>query len=258
MTRDAFNKKETAMQAKIDEIADGIYRLSVYVPHIAPPAGFTFNHFLVRAEQPMLFHCGLRQMFPALSEAVGRLMPLDQLRFIGFGHVEADECGAMNSWLAAAPRAQIVHGATACMVSVNDLADRPPRTLTDGESVDLGGKRVRYIDTPHVPHGWEARVLYEETSGTLLCGDLFTHLGNTPAVTDKDIVGPAVEAERLFHYTSLGPSTARNIRKLAALAPNTLAVMHGASYHGDGRRALDALADHYQAELNAAMMQQAA
>jgi flavorubredoxin len=246
------------METRIDEIAAGIYRLSVYVPDIAPPAGFTFNHFLVRADEPMLFHCGLRGMFPALSEAVRRLIPIEELRWIGFGHVEADECGAMNEWLGVAPRAQVVHGATACMVSVNDLADRPPRMLADGEAIDLGGRRVRYIDTPHVPHGWEAGVLFEETTSTLLCGDLFTHLGNGAAVTDKDIVGPAVEAERLFHYTSLGPSTAPNIRKLAALAPRTLAVMHGASYHGNAGRALHALADHYDAELSAAMLARAA
>jgi flavorubredoxin len=246
------------MQAQIDEVAAGIYRLSVHVSHIAPPAGFTFNHFLVRADEPMLFHCGLRGMFPVLSEAVARLMPIDQLRWIGFGHVEADECGAMNSWLAIAPRAQVVHGATACMVSVNDLADRPPRTLADGEMLDLGGKRVRYIDTPHVPHGWEAGVLHEETTGTLLCGDLFTHPGDGLAVTDKDVVGPAIEAERLFHYTSLGPSTAPNIRKLAALKPRTLALMHGASYHGDGSRALNALADYYDGELRAAVLHRAA
>jgi flavorubredoxin len=246
------------MQTRIDEIAAGIYRLSVYVPDIAPPVGFTFNHFLVRAAEPMLFHCGLRAMFPTLSEAVGRLIPIETLRWIGFGHVEADECGAMNEWLGVAPRAQVVHGATACMVSVNDLADRAPRTLSDGEVLDLGGKRVRYIDTPHVPHGWEAGVLYEETTATLLCGDLFTHLGNGMAVTDKDIVGPAIEAERLFHYTSLGPSTAPNIRKLAALAPRTLALMHGATYHGNGGRALHALADHYDAELSAAMLARAA
>jgi flavorubredoxin len=241
------------MQAKIDEIADGIYRLSVHVPDIAPPAGFTFNHFLVHAAEPMLFHCGLRGMFPALSEAVTRLMPINALRFIGFGHVEADECGAMNSWLAVAPRAQVVHGATACMVSLNDMADRAPRLLGDGEVIDLGGKRVRYIDTPHVPHGWEAGILHEETTGTLLCGDLFTHVGNGLAITDKDIVGPAIEAERTFRYTSLGPSTAPNIRKLAALAPTTLALMHGASYHGDTARALDALADYFDNELEAAM-----
>jgi flavorubredoxin len=246
------------MQTRTDEIADGIYRLSVHVPDIAPPAGFTFNHFLIRADEPLLFHCGLRGMFPALSEAVARIMPLDALRWIGFGHVEADECGAMNSWLAAAPRAQVVHGATACMVSLNDLADGMPRTLADGEIVDLGGKRVRYIDTPHVPHGWEAGVLYEEASGTLLCGDLLTHVGNTPAVTDKDIVAPAIEAERLFRYTSLGPSTAPNIRKLAALKPRTLALMHGASFNGNGAHALNALADHYEAELDAAMLRRAA
>ena len=246
------------MQTKTDEIADGIYRLSVHVTEIAPPAGFTFNHFLIRADEPMLFHCGLRGMFPTLSEAVARLLPIDQLRFVGFGHVEADECGAMNSWLAAAPRAQVVHGATACMVSINDLADRAPRALTDGETIDIGGRRLRYIDTPHVPHGWEAGVFYEEVTGTLLCGDLFTHLGDTSAVTDKDIVGPAIEAERLFHYTSLGPATAPNIRKLAALAPRTLALMHGASYHGNGSQALQALANHYDAELEAAMMQRRA
>jgi flavorubredoxin len=248
----------TTMQTKIDEIADGIYRLSVYVPDIAPPAGLTFNHFLIRAAEPMLFHCGLRGLFPTLSEAVAKLMPASDLRWIGFGHVEADECGAMNSWLAAAPNARVVHGATACMVSVNDLADRTPQTLADGEVVDLGGKRVRYIDTPHVPHGWEAGVLYEETTGTLLCGDLFTHLGKDAAVTDKDIVGPAIEAERLFRYTSLGPSTAPNIRKLVALAPRTLALMHGASYNGNGGHALSALADHYEAELSAAMIRRAA
>lgn len=246
------------MQTKTDEIADGIYRLSVHVTEIAPPAGFTFNHFLIRTDEPMLFHCGLRGMFPTLSEAVARLLPIDKLRFIGFGHVEADECGAMNSWLAIAPLAQVVHGATACMVSVNDLADRPPRTLADGEMLDLGGKRVRYIDTPHVPHGWEAGVLHEETTGTLLCGDLFTHPGDGQAVTDKDVVGPAIEAERLFHYTSLGPSTAPNIRKLAALKPRTLALMHGASYHGDGSRALNALADYYDGELRAAVLHRAA
>ena len=237
------------MQTKADEIADGIYRLSVHVTEIAPPAGFTFNHFLIRADEPMLFHCGLRGMFPTLSEAVARLLPIDKLRFIGFGHVEADECGAMNSWLAAAPRAQVVHGATACMVSINDLADRAPRTLTDGETIDIGGRRLRYIDTPHVPHGWEAGVFYEEVTGTLLCGDLFTHLGNTSAVTDKDIVAPAIEAEKLFHYTSLGPATAPNVRKPAALSPRTLAVMHGASFHGEGETALRGLADFYARRL---------
>jgi flavorubredoxin len=208
------------METRIDEIAAGIYRLSVYVPDIAPPAGFTFNHFLVRADQPMLFHCGLRGMFPALSEAVGRLIPIEELRWIGFGHVEADECGAMNEWLGVAPRAQVVHGATACMVSVNDLADRPPRTLTDGEVLDLGGRRVRYIDTPHVPHGWEAGVLFEETTSTLLCGDLFTHLGDGAAVTDTDIVGPRWRRNGCFTTPASGhqprPTSASSLHSIRA------------------------------------------
>lgn len=170
-------------ETRIDEIADGIYRLSTYVPEIAPPAGFTFNQFLIRAEEPLLFHCGLRRMFPAAVAAVARLMPVDRLRWIGFGHVEADECGAMNEWLVAAPRAQVVQGGIGCLVSINDMADRPPRPLADGEVIDLGGKRLRHLDTPQIPHGWDAGLLYEEITGTLLCGDLFTHIGDGPALT---------------------------------------------------------------------------
>ena len=236
------------MQTRIDEIAAGIYRLSVYVPDIAPPAGFTFNHFLVRADEPMLSHCGLRAMFPVLSEAVGRLIPIEDLRWIGFGHVEADECGAMNEWLGVAPRAQVVHGATACMVSVNDLADRVPRTLTDGEVLDLGGRRVRYIDTPHVPHGWEAGVFYEEAEGTLFCGDLLTHTGDPAALTENDVAGAAIAAEAAFRAMTLTPGTARMVRELAALTPTTLALMHGASFRGDAAGQLTALADWCRAE----------
>jgi flavorubredoxin len=151
----------------------------------------------------------------------------------------------MNAWLAAAPRAQVVHGAVACLVSLNDLADRPPRPLADGEAIDLGGRRVRYIDTPHVPHAWESGLLYEETTRTLLCGDLFAHVGNGPAVTDGDIVGPATAAEEAFRSTALTPATAPTIRKLAALAPRTLAVMHGSSFVGNGSAALQHLADYY-------------
>ena len=144
------------MQTTTHEIADGVYRFSTFVPEVAPPAGFTFNQFLIVADEPMLFHCGPRAMFPLVSEAVAAVIPLQRLRWISFGHVEADECGSMNSWLAAAPNAQIAHGATACMVSLNDMADRAPRMLADGEVLDLGGRRVRWRDTPHVPHGWEA------------------------------------------------------------------------------------------------------
>ena len=237
------------METKLDEIATGIFRLSTFVPEVAPPAGFTFNQFLVMGEEPLLFHCGQRGLFPSVSAAVARVLPLERLRWLSFGHVEADECGAMNLWLAAAPRAQVVHGALACMVSLNDLADRPPRALADGEVLDLGGRRLRWCDTPHVPHGWEAGVLYEETAGTLLCGDLLTHLGEGPALTRADIVGPAAAAEEAFLATAITPSTAPTLRRLAGLAPKTLAVMHGSSFAGDGAAALNALADFYDDRL---------
>lgn len=241
------------MQTRIDEIAEGVYRLSTFVPQIAPPAGFTFNQFLLMADEPLLFHAGFRRMFPSAREAVARLIPPERLRWISFGHVEADECGAMNAWLAAAPRAEVAHGQTGCMVSLDDLADRPPRVLADGEVLDLGGKRVRYIDTGHIPHGWDAGILLEEETGTLLCGDLFTHTGDGPAVVEGDIVGPSVEAEELFGFSSLHPAMGRTIRGLADLAPRTLAVMHGSSLTGRTGEALTALGDYYDARLRAAL-----
>jgi flavorubredoxin len=234
------------VETKISEIANGIYRLSTFVPEIAPPAGFTFNQFLVLGDEPLLFHTGLRKMFPHTRSAVSRLIPPERLRWIAFGHYEADECGAMNEWLAVAPNAQVAHGRTGCMVSLNDMADRQPRELADGETIDLGGgKRVRYIDTPHIPHGWEAGVMYEETTRTLLCGDLFTQLGNGSALTEGDIVGPAIAAEDLFKYSSLNPGMGTTIRGLSKLAPRTLALMHGPSFAGDGAAALQALANDY-------------
>jgi flavorubredoxin len=234
------------METRVDEIADGIYRLSTYVPEIAAPAGFTFNQFVVKADEPLLFHCGPRQMFPLVSEAAARVVPLDQFRWITFGHVESDECGSMNDWLAVAPKAEVAHGMTGCLVSLNDMADRPPRALEDGEVLDLGGKRVRHIDTPHVPHNWEARVLYEETTNTLLGGDLGEHIGNgLPAVTEDDIVGAAMESEDMFLASSLTTSLAPTIRRLADLRPSTLAIMHGSSFSGDGASVLNGLADAY-------------
>jgi flavorubredoxin len=242
------------MQTRIAEIADGIYRLSTFVPEIAPPAGFTFNQFLVLGDEPLLFHTGLRRMFPLEREALARIIPPEQLRWIAFGHYEADECGSMNEWLAAAPRAQVAHGQTACLVSLNDMADRAPRILSDGEVIDLGGgRRVRYLDTPHVPHGWEAGVMLEEGSGTLLCGDLFTQLGDGPALTEGDVVGPAITAEDLFRYSSLSPGMGATIRRLAGLSPQTLALMHGPSFAGDGAAALRALADDYDRRVRAAL-----
>ena len=239
------------METRCDEIADGIFRLSTYVPEVAPPAGFTFNQFLILADQPLLFHTGPRGMFPLVSAAVGKLMPLGALRWISFGHVESDECGAMNQWLAAAPDAQVLFNPLGCMVSLDDLADRPLVPLPDDEALDLGGKRVRLIATPHVPHGWEAQVLFEETTGTLFCGDLFTHVGDGAAITSDDIVAPAMAAEDLFGATSLGIATVPTIRRLAELAPARLALMHGASFEGDAAGALRALADRYEERLRA-------
>jgi len=229
------------MDTRVSEIADGVYRLSTFVPAVTPQ-GFTFNQFLIRAEEPMLFHCGQRMLFDGVAAAVGRVLPVETLRWIGFGHVEADECGSMNAWLAAAPRATVVHGQTACDVSLNDLADRPPRALASGEVLDLGGRRMRWIDTPHVPHGWEAGAFYEETAATLFCGDLLSHVGDPPALTEADVSGPAIAAEEMFHAMSLTPATAAILRDLAALSPRTLAVMHGSSFRGDGAGQLTALA----------------
>ena len=234
------------MDTRIDEIANGIYRLSTLVPDIAPPAGFVFNQFLVLGDEPLLFHAGHRHMFPLLRSAVSRLTPPEKLRWITFGHYEADECGAMNEWLAIAPQAQVAHGQTGCMVSLNDMADRAPRLLQDGETIDLGnGKRVRYLDTPHIPHGWEAGVLFEESTGTLMCGDLFTQIGDGPALTESDIVGPAIATEDIFKASSLNPGMGTTIRGLAKLAPRTLALMHGPSFRGDTVAALGALGDDY-------------
>ena len=235
------------METKLDEIADGIYRLATFVPEVAPPAGFTFNQFLIEAEEPLLFHTGPRGMFPLVAEAVARVVPVESVRWITFGHVESDECGSMNMWLAAAPQSQVAHGGLGCDVSLNDMCDRAPRPLADGEVIDLGGKRVRHIDTPHVPHGWEARVLFEETTGTLLCGDLFTQLGGDDvALTTGDLVEPAMAAEALFRSSSMAPDTAEVMRRLGALSPTTLAVMHGSSYRGDGGKALYDLAAAYE------------
>jgi flavorubredoxin len=241
------------MTTRIDEITGGIHRISTFVPEIAAPAGFTFNQYLVEAKEPLLFHCGPRGMFSAVKAALETVMPASALRWISFGHVESDECGAMNQWLAAAPEAQVVHGVTACLVSLNDLADRPPRMLADGEVLDLGGRRVRWLDTPHVPHAWESGLMFEEVTGTLFTGDLFTHLGNEEPLTRESIVPPAMAAEEAFHSTSLAPAIGGTIRRLAALKPARLAVMHGSCFEGDCVAELNALADYYERALSAAL-----
>lgn len=232
------------METKINEIASGVYRLSTFIPQV-PPKGLAFNQFLILGDEPLLFHTGMRGLFPLVREAVAKLTPPEKLRWISFGHYEADECGSMNEWLAIAPQAQVAHGMTACSVSLNDMADRAPRMLTHGEVIDLGGKRARYLDTPHVPHGWEAGLMYEETTGTLLCGDLFTQYGECDALTESDIVGAAIASEDIANYSALNPAMGATLRKLAELKPRTLALMHGPSFTGDVSRALMDLADDY-------------
>jgi flavorubredoxin len=234
------------METRTDEIADGIYRFSTLVDGAAP-GGFQFNQFLVDADEPLLFHTGLKGLFPLVTEAVARIRPIADLRWITFGHVEADECGSMNEWLEAAPQAQVAHGGLGCAVSLNDLCSRPPRPLADGEILDLGGKRVRHLDTPHVPHGWEARVLFEETTGTLLCGDLLTQMGDAVALTEDDPMEQVLAAEDLFRQSAPTTTFAPTVRRLAELAPTTLATMQGASYRGDGGAILRTLADEFEA-----------
>jgi flavorubredoxin len=238
------------MQTNVHEISDGIYRLSTTVEEVAP-GGFTFNQYLITGDRPGLFHTGARQLFPLVSEAVAKVMPVEDLRWISFGHVESDECGSMNQWLAAAPQSEVVFNPLGCMVSLNDLCDRPPAPIDmEDPTADIGGHVMRCIPTPHVPHGWEAQVLFDETTRTLFCGDLFTQVGDAPAlVHDTDLVTPAVVAEDMFLGTALTPATAPTIRQLADLEPRTLALMHGPAFAGDCRQALLDLADVYEARL---------
>ena len=232
-------------QTAVDEIAPDIYRLSTWIPDITEN-GFTFNQFLLTGDEPFLFHCGQRQLFPLVSDAISRVIPLPTLRWISFGHLEADECGAMNLMLAAAPHAEVVHGGLALMLSLVDMCDRPPVPAPD-TALDIGGHRLRFIATPHVPHNWEAGLWFDETTSTLLAGDLFTHTGHCPPLTESDCVAPALEAEAIFHATGLTTNLAPTLEQLAVLNPSTLALMHGSSYAGDGAAQLRALAEGYAA-----------
>jgi flavorubredoxin len=235
--------------AQVDEIAPDIYRISTWVPGITEH-GFTFNQFLLTGDEPFLFHTGMRQLFPSVSDAINRVLPLARLRWISFGHLEADECGAMNQMLATAPNAEVIHGPLAIMLSLADMCDRPPVAAPEGAH-DIGGHRLRFIPTPHVPHNWEAGLWFDETTSTLLAGDLFTHTGHCPALTESDCVAPALEAEGLFHATGLTTNLAPTLAQLAELNPTTLAIMHGASHSGDGAAQLRALADGYTAMFGA-------
>lgn len=237
------------MDIRTTEIADGVHQLSTYLAGM----NFGLNQFLITGDEPLLFHTGMRGMFPLVSEGVARVVPPDRLRWISFSHVEADECGSMNEWLAAAPGSTIMQGMTGCMISLADLADREPRPLADRETLDIGGHRLRWIDTPHVPHSWEAGLLFDETSRTLFCSDLFTQMGNYPATTADDIVGPAIAAEDDAPGSlSLHPSTGSIIRRLADLNVATLAPMHGSAFTGDCTTALIDIADDIDKRIAAA------
>ncbi len=226
--------------ANVTEIAPGVHRISVLYREI----NLQFNHFLVVDEEPLLYHTGMRRMFPDVLEAVRRIIDPARLRWIGFSHFEVDECGSLNEWLKVAPRAQAVSGMVGSLVNLNDFADRPPRALQAEETFSTGRFRFRYRPTPHLPHGWDAGVLFEESQRVLFCSDLFTHNGEVEAITESDIVGRArqslidFQAGPLMDYMPYTPRTRPMLEGLAALRPRTLATMHGSSFTGDCAKAL--------------------
>ena len=235
--------KDPNHSTRVDEIADDIIRISTPVPPSVVPGGFTFNQYLIRDDEPLLFHTGPRMLFDAVRAGIERVIPLNSLRYISFSHVEADECGTLNQFLALAPQAVPLCGQVAAMVSIGDLADRAPRALADQERVTLGRRTVQWIDAPHVPHGWECGFLAETTTRTLLCGDLFTQFGEShPPLTESDILEPSEAGRAMMDYYSHSPDTGRLLERLAETAPVTLACMHGSAWRGDGVSLLRSLA----------------
>ena len=229
---------------RVDEIAAGIHRISTSVPsNDQLPLGFTFNQFLITDEKPLLFHTGLRQMFPLLRQAIEIVMPIDKLRHVGFSHVEADECGALNEILAVAPDAIPLCGEIAAMTSISDMADRRPHAMKDGETLSLGSHSVTWVATPHLPHGWECGYLFEISTSTLLCGDLFTQFGaDHRPITEDDILEASEQARDGMDYYAHAPNSSEMLERLAALEPGVLACMHGSAWRGDGAALLRALA----------------
>lgn len=231
--------------AKIDEIAPDLFRLSIYIPEI----DMQFNHFLVRDDEPLLFHTGLRSMFPMLREAVSQLIDPAALRHISWSHFESDECGALNDWLQIAPQARPVCTALGKTVNVDDFSLRPAHGMTSDDLLATGKYRFRFVATPHIPHGWDAGVLFEETRKTLFCSDLFHHFGNPAALTTDDLAEASGQAMRkmqqgpLAGYIPYTPATGGILGSLAELKPATLAVMHGASHQGAGDQQLLSLAE---------------
>ena len=226
---------------RIDEVGDGIFRIST--PVTAIPGGFTFNQYLLVDDEPLLFHTGMRATFPAVRAAIESVLPLARLRWVAFAHVESDECGAYRELLDAAPAARPLCGRTQAMLAIGDLTDREPRVLADGETHATGRRRLTWIDAPHVPHGWDNGFLFEATTRTLLCGDLFTQGGGEHApVTEGDVLGPSEALRAKLPYFALGPNTTAVIERLAATNPVLLACMHGSAWRGDGGSLLRTLA----------------
>ena len=242
------------MNTNLDEIADGIFQISTFLPYVGE-RGFTINQFLIRADEPLLFHLGPRRLFENMTEFAGRVTKLSRIRFLAFSHVEADECGALPQWLKVVRRdAEVVMGDVAANWTASELTDHPVTALRNGYLLELGDKRVRWKATPHVLHGWDAGMLLEETTNTLMCADVFTQLGERPPVTDSaDIVEWALAADDVMQSTAITPSLPATLLELAEMRPDTLAVMHGASYNGDCRDALHALAEAYLHRLENSM-----
>ena len=227
----------------VHEIADGIYRINTPVSLPGGPGHFNFNQYLIVDDQPMLWHTGLRKLFPLVREAIATVMPVERLRYLGLSHFEADECGALNEFLAIAPQAEPVCGQVAALVSVNDYADRAPRALADGEDLSLGRHNMRWFDTPHMPHGWECGLMMDMSTRTFFCGDLFTQGGTGEmALTESDIFGPSEAFRAPMDYYAHAPQTGPILERLARENPATLACMHGSAWRGDGAGLLRQLA----------------
>lgn len=236
--------KNTQSGTNVHEVAEGIYRINTPVSVPGGPGSFSFNQYLIVDDQPLIFHTGPRRMFPLVREAVGRVLPVERLSYIGLSHFEADECGSLNEWLAVAPEAVPLCGEIAALVSVNDVSDRPARALGDGEQLSLGKHTVRWFDTPHLPHAWECGFLFESRTNTLLCGDLFTQGGEgQPPLTESDILGPSEAFRGQMDYYAHAVNTRAMLERLAAEGPTTLACMHGSAWRGDGATLIRALAD---------------
>jgi len=227
----------------VHEVADGVFRINTPID-FPDGQGFSFNQYLVVDDDSLLFHTGPRRKFPLVSEAIAAVMPIDRLRYIGLSHTEADECGAMNLLLAAAPQAVPLCSTIAANVSINDLADRPARALADGERLALGRHTVTWFDTPHVPHGWDCGLMMDSLTNTFFCGDLFTQPGHgVQALTEGDILGPSEAFRQPMDYFAHAPQTAATLARLAQHDPTTLACMHGSAWRGDGGALLRQLSD---------------